>query len=833
MGDLCWSAVTEALGAQGISENDINSLRAFVESPDVPIGLPAVASNLLRIFPRLKEITSLGDIGVELSETIKQVKRVCTAIGRQGTWPEAALKVFAVRSNRRGPLFGYYSSHLLYAALHHADIRHDQDRYDHLFSHVLLAVKTLRRRADEIADQKIYRSRINRVLLAVRAADDLDSLFARLPQPPVSHRALHESLAALSDLPAAHELKLLLDYSLGFSHGIVHTVTTRRAAQRTPTFTEVDIKKENLDPEQEKSERHLSARIYSTPSIVPDERQQKKKTDHFYQGCTPGEFTGRVEFIESVQAGRSPTGGRTAAQHALRAKAVKTHIAMQHQRLSHRWERLTIHEVATLLKRIDDLAYKGDKSFSYAKHVPDLELAAVLTAMYWFGCPIDLLHNLKIYDAFTCTTASEDGFVLMSSSSCGYWLTIPPAPALKLSASERQRSQAVRKVRSVLLNTGLHVERVITDYLYKVHQSPEKKIYLFERGVTTYRSAVAECLRDLNREHRTRLTPNRISDYIFDQIASHEGSDLTMAMLITGHNHFLGQHPLHYTAISTRRLGEVYRSTCRNLAESVTPEGWYIPVNCCNADDAPAVGHVGSNYRPSPETVRNLVTRLKEKLLASSSLRAGPNRLVRIHNNITRYTLLMLGFATGFRAVSNPVAATSQIDLDSGFLCISDKDNTDHYNARIVWLPSVCIEQLRLYLDHLRRLVGSLQYLQPSLYDEIRRQQGFAKPSYVPLFFYLRRNRGWYEMRPKYFLYGLTNTFSLPVNSNRHYLRSNLLESGCAPEVIAAFMGHWERGEEPWGRHSAFSPLSYRTELGTYLEKMLAADGWEALPGLR
>lgn len=78
----------------------------------------------------------------------------------------------------------------------------------------------------------------------------------------------------------------------------------------------------------------------------------------------------------------------------------------------------------------------------------------------------------------------------------------------------------------------------------------------------------------------------------------------------------------------------------------------------------------------------------------------------------------------------------------------------------------------------------------------------------------------------------LRTTYALPFNTSRHYLRSTLLERGCPIEVINAFMGHYERGEEPWGRFSGFSPQVYRDVLNTILVKLLADDGWEAIQGL-
>lgn len=46
------------------------------------------------------------------------------------------------------------------------------------------------------------------------------------------------------------------------------------------------------------------------------------------------------------------------------------------------------------------------------------------------------------------------------------------------------------------------------------------------------------------------------------------------------------------------------------------------------------------------------------------------------------------------------------------------------------------------------------------------------------------------------------NPTTLPANIDRHYLRSKLSQLECPAEMIDYFMGHWERGEEPYHRHS-------------------------------
>jgi len=48
---------------------------------------------------------------------------------------------------------------------------------------------------------------------------------------------------------------------------------------------------------------------------------------------------------------------------------------------------------------------------------------------------------------------------------------------------------------------------------------------------------------------------------------------------------------------------------------------------------------------------------------------------------------MLLGFSTGYRAVNDPFYSLMDIDWESQFIAISDKDSDDNYNTRIVWLP--------------------------------------------------------------------------------------------------------------------------------------------------
>lgn len=65
-----------------------------------------------------------------------------------------------------------------------------------------------------------------------------------------------------------------------------------------------------------------------------------------------------------------------------------------------------------------------------------------------------------------------------------------------------------------------------------------------------------------------------------------------------------------------------------------------------------------------------------------------------------------------------------------------------------------------------------------------------------------------------------------PINAYRKFVRTELAELGCPAEVLAAFMGHWLRGEEPQDRYSSFCPFHYAEILGGWITQLLGGLGW-------
>ena len=67
------------------------------------------------------------------------------------------------------------------------------------------------------------------------------------------------------------------------------------------------------------------------------------------------------------------------------------------------------------------------------------------------------------------------------------------------------------------------------------------------------------------------------------------------------------------------------------------------------------------------------------------------------------------------------------------------------------------------------------------------------------------------------------------TNAYRKFIRTTLAERGCPPESLAAYMGHWLRGEEPQDVYSSFCPAAYANVLDEWISPLLRELGWSAL----
>ena len=177
-----------------------------------------------------------------------------------------------------------------------------------------------------------------------------------------------------------------------------------------------------------------------------------------------------------------------------------------------------------------------------------------------------------------------------------------------------------------------------------------------------------------------------------------------------------------------------------------------------------------------------------------------------------------MGYCTGYRAIVNPFPTLSEFDPNTGICIISDKDGNDLYNSRTVWLPPMAVQQLANYRYHRLLMLTHL-----ALHHKGRSR------SYPPDIFLLDHSIKIKTIKPSNLAPHLQAMLPLPINSNRRFLRTKLRLNGCPPEIIDAFMGHWARGEEPWGKYSTLSYLQILKSLKTFLPPIVTALGFKPI----
>jgi hypothetical protein len=837
---VTWEEIGAYLEDKGHDRKNLKTLLAFIEATETPLELSRILQNLLQLLPYIADLIILyPEHGCEIH--LAEWKSTCQEIQ---TYPKLTIVAAPTRRKQKMPLWGFYGSNQVYVAIwERPGSPLVQRTYFFLLAHCLLAIAFLRNRMEKEKRQEKSGGEINNfngnikdVLLTIRnlAQDKNLHILESLPDHKVNPEELLEILNGGDEMLAP--LRVLFKYLFDFKrpphrHEREHphdTTTREKIDPRIDQPAEFIEISPNLDPDQKEGTNTID--LLQLPTV---EEAKAKEVEEL--GCYLSEGYSAIE----IAAPRNVTKEVTSAvQKAIFARQVKSQLAMQNQRMGSRWEVLSLYEVSSFLTSVANLMANKERSPYLPENADAKELAPLLTTMFWLGKRLDRAVDLRLYKQIR-NGDNEPGFVAIGNQG-GYWVTEPAVPERKILPNDAQLTQVHEIATSFAISTGIGVEEIIARYVTDVHKY--KSNFLFPRpDKQIYIKMVSDFLASVNRRHATRLTLNRISDYVFEMISRRDGADLTVAMFITGKEHFLGRNPSYYTSLSVENLRKIFKEVCteikdRHISEtprvdirrtdsSVAKES--LPKTSCN---------IGSPFRPTRNTVGNLINELKEKLEDANKVENGVLKLMRFHNSMTRYTAFMIAFGTGFRAIRDPFLSAAEVDWRSGFAVLADKDNEDGYNSRLIWLPPVCLEQLKLFREHQQNALYRFNILIPNLYSKLDRPRrdvpgrhmyftnavpnaGLEKDEYIAVNIRLKNlNR--------------KLDYDLPFNASRHYLRSNLLERDCPVEVINALLGHFERGEEPWGSYSGLSPLVYRDVLMDKLIPLLKEDGWKAMPGL-
>ena len=646
---------------------------------------------------------------------------------------------------------------------------------------------------------------------------DYSELLGSLPDSPVSFDEYKTLLAGLvndSTHPLYH-LSYLLEIATGEKR--VHSRPPRRfrGRNRAVAVSPVDSHPIDLDGEPAQDGEVSLLQLMKDPT-------RKRATDQKVAAalCHPREFSGSQETVSSSAAGKDPSGGRSRSQQAMTARAIAQSIAADNQRLATDLARLVPRDVIDFLDEVKRLSSSGGARYG----IDDRELAAFLSVCFWTSRPTDQVHMCKLVPSVA--SYGNDISVWRDENGRLHWVVSAKRPKRKKIEWETER-MALPVVSHYSIPFNPKTSEAFEPWLQTVPAGGYAKARIFNRKPAEYADAAVAFFRALRNKHGGRQNLGRINVHLHEAISKLPGSDITLAMAVSGRDDTLGIVPHYYTAHTVQKVREAYCSAT-NAIWSIYNGLYQYPAE---QEPSASASYVGSRVVPRRTVVQALVKRIRKQL---TDLR-GDGRMVEFHNVLTSYTVLMVGFATGYRAVTDPLFQEAEIDRQTGFAVISDKDGDDFYNSRIIWLPPACLDQLDLYAAHLGELRRWLFTHNQDLFFKSRRKgvEGRRADRRMPSLFFMDVNKRMIRVSSRYLLeYFRLVDYTLPVNANRHYLRTSLMERECPLEVVDAFMGHWENGREPWGRFSGLSPITYRAELARVLVPLLAEDGWAADNGL-
>ncbi|MBQ0759005.1 MAG: site-specific integrase [Zhongshania sp.] len=583
------------------------------------------------------------------------------------------------------------------------------------------------------------------------------------------------------------------------------------------------------NPEGPVSELH----IYQSQAD-PETKNQARAS-----GLHPAE----VEDLRAVGVGyskASPTANFDLRDHARRQTSQIQHLSSLNQRLPFRYQQLTETELAIAAALPMELIQsaqsneiiEGNAASSNESEL-DEYVAALIQILLWLGRPLNQLLDMRFYQQLNELPKTIEDIAYISKEDVFVLPIRSPEWKRKLSENDRyllERVGGASKTSSdhrIIVSSPIRFRRIANLIERKYCDSGAGRAkYFFPSWLHgTLEARLRKVLWACNRQNDVRLTPLRISQALFDEITT-LSTDWVDASLITGHVFTITEVASHYYSISGDDLQILYHAAVDSLRSRLAPylrldnRGFYdFEQTLSNEADH------GSKLNVKPQLVKKLVQHFKHELAMAKRRELG---VTAVHNALTTYISFWVLFCTGYRAVNDLIFKIQEIDWESGLLVISDKDDDYQSNSRVVWLPPKLLQQIDLYMKHIEVMQTKLH---PDTPAWLHVHQLLREPTAdVPLLFFIREDRVIQRLTPESLRQHIEG-YTLPINIGRHYLRPRLRALGCHAEYVNAYLGHWQIGQEPFGRYSSMSPLEMVSQISPFLESLRLEAGWTPQAG--
>ena len=551
------------------------------------------------------------------------------------------------------------------------------------------------------------------------------------------------------------------------------------------------------------------------------------------------------------------------------------------QHLPQGWNRLRPNEVAACLHAFAEVI--EDDSDGRRKWTNDtlrLKTAALLMTMFWTSHSLnDSLELVLVSSLESLTTGSlPKCLAYIINENLWYIPAIRPKGAPKHYGCDLSKAEPV--VPFQILPVPDEVARFIKRLPANENTNKDGHTVIFADDAPVLWDMATDVMGQLIMDHPQRITSSRIEQHVFWTMHDYVG-DMADASLCVGRPHVQADTALHYDCEDRSNMALNYVAICDSIITDARADIAYrgvplMPFNKVGAQH-PIAGNaafdkaIGVPVCPLPSSIQRLQTEIGYAL---DREHPGVSEfLLRHHNLLTLYTVLMLKMATGYRDIKSPLPRRSDINLLDNTILISDKDDVASFSSRVLPLVGVMRQQLLEYDLHIRVLASRLTLVAPELARQLFRQFGLAPNAPVdpgseskrragnkqsvrrpsakeleapPIFFLDDDAKGKLDFEvvsPRTLgrkLDKYARWFKLPTNSNRAYLRRHLkIKEGnrykttpADPAAVNYLMGHWYRGREPLGLYAGLPIQFYLDSLVPRLEEILRLDGWATCKGI-
>lgn len=458
------------------------------------------------------------------------------------------------------------------------------------------------------------------------------------------------------------------------------------------------------------------------------------------------------------------------------------HIKMANQSLKHVTNGFDNDEIADFYKKLENFKCE------------DIELYLVLILSFQFSMPIEgVLAKTNIIKG---DERIRRGCLNFDCES-GLFTIYPILPKVETLNIYRRSNLSVNTHDYVSIPDIFSLKILLSKYksLYEIDQD-----FIFKKRS----KLITKKLKGLE---LPRSYFGKIERFIFNKIHKDITGDICDAVLLTQRLESNAVTPLHYYNRKIHDLHIIYRNLFTDIENILRDSGIDFHMNWTN--DIACEGSVGSLIVPEDQVLMSIVADLKEMLKRKSEV-----SLIEYHNCYTLYLILFISYSTGYRAIKCPFPNSGDL-IYKNYLFISDKDNNDKYNTRPVLAPYGLLDQIEDYDFHRESIYSYLLF-----YD-------FNKLESLPRMFFLDDDSKVIDITPSSIKTYMKDYMDLPVNSNRHYLRSNLRSLSLNSEYVDYFMSHWKSGQEYFGKYSSIAINDYADKVLKDVRLILSRIGFE------